>query len=238
MNQALAMWRGKSPEASLAKVRADRAAAEGRLAALRAKRGGAIGGDADLAEVDLLDASIEAEQRTIAIADQRAAIFEKDLRQQQRERREADRAAAIKTIRALYAKRTAKGAELVGVIARVAELARDIKDDTPFKNAWPFHAELPSWLDWRHDFNRDLMEELRRGLGDLMPSDVKASIGYRTHGGGSGIVQAPPDTPSPPDDLPGKLAHHARHILENLRNVKINEPEPDQEPDDESEAAA
>ena len=238
MNRAIAIWQGKSSEAALGRVRADRAAAEQRIAELEAKRAAELRGEGDLAAIDLIDASIAAERRTIAIANQREAIVEKELRQQNRDRRDAGKTAAVKAIAALYGRRTAKGKEIVATIARLAELAHEIKDDKQVAALWPFHAELPSWFDWRHDFNRDLMEALRAGLGDLMPGDVKQAIGYRTIGSGTGIVQAPPDTPAPPDDLPGQLAHHAKHILDSLRKVKINDPEPDQETDDETEVAA
>ena len=182
-----------------------------------------------LVSIDLLDASIAAERRTITIADQRGAVIENArCGAQAAARREAQRDAAIRTIEVKLQKRTAKAAELEAAVARVVELAKQIKDERPVKRLWPFPELLPPWFDWRfHDLGRQVMYSLRRVGGDLLPNEVRNAIGWPDSG--DGIARAP--TPRLPNDLQSVLARNAAHILDSLRSIKIN---PD---DDEAEAA-
>ena len=201
---ALTVWKGNSSEAALAKVRAERAAAELRIADLEAKRAAELGGECDLQAIDLLDASIAADRRTIAIADQRIAVIEKDLRRQAAARREARRTAAIGIIAKRLAKRTALAAELETAIARVVAIAEEIKDETAIKKAWPFPELLPSWFDWRfNDLGRQIMFTLRRVGGGIVPNEVKQAIGWPDSG--DGIARALPAGPRLPNDLQSVL---------------------------------
>ena len=224
---ALAIWNGGS-EAALAKVRADRMAAEQRIADLQTRRAAELGGECDLAAIDLIDVSIAADQRTIAIADQRIAVVARQLRGQTAARREAQCAAAIRTIEVKLQKRTAKAAELEALVTRVIELTKQIKDERPIKRLWPWPELLPPWFDWRfHALGRHLMFELRRVGGDILPPDVVQAIGWPDSG--DGIARAP--GPRLPNDLRSVLDRNATHIIDSLRKIKIN---PD---DDEAEAA-
>jgi hypothetical protein len=227
---ALTIWSGNSTEAGLQRVRADRAAAEKQIADLQAKRATELNGECDLSVVSLIDASIEAAEHTIKTANERIAIVEKTLRRQAAARREAQRAAAIRTIEVKLQKRTAKAAELEAAVARVVELAKQIKDERPIKRLWPFPELLPHYFDWRfHDLGRQIMYELRRVGGDLMPAEVKQAIGWPDTG--DGIARAP--TPRLPSDLQSVLGRNADHIIDSLRKIQVNEPEAD----DDAEAA-
>jgi len=209
-------------EAAMTRARADRAAAEQRIADLEALRAAELGGECDLASIDLIDVSIAADRRAIIIADQRIAIIARELRQQDAARRQARADTAIATIGRRLAKRNALATELVIAIARVVELAEQVKDETPIKKAWPFPELLPRHFDWRfHDLGRQIMFVLRRAGGDLIPAEVKQAIGWAESG--DGIARAP--TPRLPSDLPSVLARNGDYILETLRNVQINEPE-------------
>lgn len=216
---ALTVWKTNSTEASLGKVRADRAAAEQRIADLESRRATELGGECDLQAIDLIDVSIAAERRTIAIADQRIAVLE---RQEQREtaaRREARRDAAVNAIAKRLAKRTALAAELETTIARVVELHDQIADITAIKKAWPFPELLPHWFDFRfHDLSRQILYTWRRIGGGMMPDDVKQAIGWPNEG--DGIARAP--GLRLPSDLRSTLERNAAHIIDSLRKIKLN----------------
>lgn len=144
---ALTVWKGdNSSEAALRKVRADRAAAEQQIADLEIRRAAELAGECDLSSIDLLDASIAADKRAITIADQRQAIIERTLRREADARREAQRTAAIRTIEVKLRKRTAKAAELEAAVARVVELAKQIKDERPSSGCGHFPNCCPITL--------------------------------------------------------------------------------------------
>ena len=223
---ALTVWTGKTTEAAAARARADRTAAEQRIADLQAKRAAELGGECGLSEIDLLDVSIEAERRTMAIAGQRIAVIERSLRREAAARREARRDVAIKTIAKRLAKRTALAVELETAIARVVAIAEEIKDERPIKKAWPFPEVLPQWFDWRfHDLGKQIMYSLRRTGGDIMPDDMKQAIGWPDSG--DGIARALPAGPRLPNDLPSVLSRNADHILDSLHKLEINPPDDD-----------
>jgi hypothetical protein len=228
MKNALTISRGDTFEAALTKARTERTAAEGRIAELEAKRAAQLETD-DIAAIDQTDIAIAAERRAIAICDQRIAVIERELRQQEKQRREGARTAAIKVIAGIFAKRTAKGARLEELLVELVTLANDIKNDEhTLRAAWPF--DLPHWFTWQlYDFGRDVLVSLRRacevGTGsNWMPSDVRVAIGGWV--GSSGFTEAPKPGPRAPDDLPGKLAHNAQQILKTLCAVDIHPAEP------------
>ena len=99
-----------------------------------------------MSEIDLLDVSIEAERRTVAIADQRIAVIERNLRREVAAQRKARRDVAIKTIAKRLAKRTALAADLQTAIGLVVEIAEQIADNDAIRKAWPYPDLLPQWL--------------------------------------------------------------------------------------------
>jgi hypothetical protein len=222
-------WLDGSTDAALARTRADRDAAAGRITELEAQRTSALGGDGDLSVISIIDASITAERHTIGLADQRIAIIERDVRRMAAARRESRRTAAVAAIEKRLAKRTALAGELETAIARVVAIAEQIADTDAIKKPWPFPELLPQWHDWRfHDLGKQIMYSLRRTGGGIMPAEVKQAIGWPESG--DGIARAP--GPRLPNDLQSALQRNAAHILDSLRAVKIN---PD---DDEAEKAA
>ena len=236
MGTALTAWRGGTSEAALSKARAERAAAEMRIAGYQTRRQTELLQADSVADIDLIDQGIAAGQRTIRICDERIAVIERDLRQQERDSREVVRTAAIKNITRLYAARTGKGKELEAAITHVVTLAREIgSSDEAVRAAWPFAEALPHYFSWRYDITRDLMVVLYESLGDWMPSNVRQAVGYHVHEGSSGFTQVAISGPPAPRDLPGKLARNAARTLETLRKVQISKPEP--VADDDAEAA-
>lgn len=82
-------WLDGTTDAALARTRAERDAAAGRIAALGLQRDAELGGAGDLSAISIIDASITAERHTIALADQRIAIIERDARRMAAARRES-----------------------------------------------------------------------------------------------------------------------------------------------------
>jgi hypothetical protein len=231
MNPA-ARWLDGSANAALARTRADRDAAQGRIAELEAQRTSALGSDGDLSAISIIDASITAERHTIAVADQRIAIIERDARRMAAARRESRRTAAIATIEKRLAKRIALAGELETAIARVVAIAEQIADVDAIKKPWPFPELLPHWHDWRfHDLGKQIMYSLRRTGGGMMPAEVKQAIGWPESG--DGIARAP--GPRLPNDLQSALERNAAHLLDSLRSIKIN---PDDDAAEKEEQAA
>jgi hypothetical protein len=212
---------------ALTKARSERAAAAGRIVQLEAQRSAQLETD-DIAvdQIDQLDQAIAAERRAIAILDQRIAVIERDLARAARERREAERAAAIKIIAPELAKRTALAAELEASIKHIVALYTQIKNDQSLRSAWPFGS-----LNWQpYDLSADSMKSLRNHGYEMIPGNIRALIGHDTHGG-EGFTQVPPSGPPGPRDLPGKIAAHGESILSSLRKADIHPPEPKAEND-------
>ena len=234
---ALTIWKGKSSEAALSKAQADRTALLARIAKHDADRTSQLIETDNVAAIDAADMAIAADRRAVLILDQRIAVIERDLRQQERDSCEVVRTAAIKNITRLYAARTGKGKELEAAITHVVTLAREIgSSDEAVRAAWPFAEALPHYFSWRYDITRDLMVVLYESLGDWMPSNVRQAVGYHVHEGSSGFTQVAISGPPAPRDLPGKLARNAARTLETLRKVQISKPEP--VADDDAEQAA
>jgi hypothetical protein len=231
MKNALTISRGDTSEAALTKARTERAAAAGKIAELEAKRAAELDGDGDVAQIDLIDQAIAAERRAIAILNQRAAAIERGLRQQAKQRREAERGAALKVIEAELAKRTELGAELQNTIKRVVELYEQIKDTKQLRATWPFG--VPEFFSFTlDDFGREILRSMRDVAGgyDMLPAQVRGVLGYSI-GGGGGYTQVPAAGPSAPNDLPGKLAANAKYVVEVLRKVQIHPVEPEADND-------
>jgi hypothetical protein len=238
VKNALVHWSGRTPEAQLSKVQADRAAVLARIASYDADRASHLLDTDDVAAIDAADMAIASDRRTVAIYDAKIAALERDLRQQAHDRREDERTAAIKVIAGIFARRTAKAAKVVELLNEAVALAHDIKnDENVAHHAWPFADALPEWFTWRHDVGRDLMELLRDAFGNLMPPAVRQHIPFRIHGGG-GVTQAPlpADHPTEPRDFAGRLAYDAKNIIARLRTVNIHPAEP--LPDDDADEVA
>jgi hypothetical protein len=228
---ALAVRTGKTSEAALSKVRATRAAAETRIAALEAKRRAELDGDGDVSKIDSTDQAIAAERRTIAILDQRLVALARGERKRARQDREADRTAALRVIVPLLDKRVALATELDQALKNVVGLYDQINDTKQLRNAFPFAT--PEYFPWQvYDLGTEILRTLRDCGGyNLLPAAVRQAIAQ----GGGGYTQAPPDGPRAPDDLPGKIAANAAHIVKSLSAINIHPVEP--ETDNATEAA-
>ena len=232
---ALTIWKGKSSEAALAKVTADRAAILARIAEHDAKRASELVETDDIAAIDAADLKVTADRRAVAILDQKIKVFERRLRQEAHDHLEAERGKAIKAISGIYGRRTAKGARVEELLGEMVAVIRDIKaDEDVCSDAWKLGG-LPHWFTWRHDIVADLMPSIYYALGDLLPSNVRAAISYHAFSGSPGFTEAPKSGPPAPRDVPGKLAANAKSVLESLRAVDIHPPE--LVADDEAEAA-
>jgi hypothetical protein len=222
---------GKTSETPLSKARSDRAAAELRIAGLEAKRAAELAGDGDVLKIDVIDQAIAAERRAITILDQRVVAIGRGLRQQERRDREADRTAALKVIEAALGKRTELGTELQNTLKRIVELYEQIRDTKELRAAWPFSS--PEYFPWQvYDLGTEILRSVRDSGGyNLLPAAVRQAIAQ----GGSGFTQAPSTGPREPDDLAGKIAANAAHIVKALGTLNIHPAEP--EADSDAEAA-
>jgi hypothetical protein len=213
---------GKTSASPMSKAQSDRTAAERRIAELQARRAAELGGDGDVSKIDQIDTAIAAERRVIAILDQRLVALARGERKQARLNREADRAAALKAIVPLLDKRVAAATELDHALRNVVALYDQIKDTKQLRNAWPFST--PEHFPWQvYDLGVEILRAVRdHGGYDLLPGPVRQAIAQ----GGSGFTQAPPDGPRAPDDLPGKIAANAAHIVKALSTINIHPAEP------------
>jgi hypothetical protein len=211
-------------EASLTRARSERAAAETRVAEHQAKRASQLETD-DIAAVDQIDMAIAAEKRAIAIIDQRIGVIERNIRREQNDRRDVQRAASLKVIGHRLAKRTAKGARLEELLGEMVAQINGIKhDEDTVRAAWPFNSVTPNYLNWRHDVVRDFLEALRDIGYEFLPAAVRQAIGYP---GSPGFTEASSANPVPiPRGIAARLAHNGYRLLESLRKVEINPPEP------------
>jgi hypothetical protein len=221
---------GKTSETPLSKTRTARAAAEARIAALVATREAELAGGGDVAKIDSTDQAIAAERRTVTILDQRLVALARGERKQARQDREADRTAALKAIVPLLDKRVALATELDHALKNVVALYDQINDTKQLRNAWPFST--PEHFPWQvYDLGVEILRAVRdHGGYNLLPGPVRKAIAQ----GGSGFTQAPPDGPRAPDDLPGKIAANAAHIVKSLSTLNIH---PGDEADNDAAAA-
>ena len=205
-----------------AKVRTDRAAAEQRIAALEAKRVKQLVSSDDVAAIAQTDAAIAAEKHAITILDQREAALARADRQQARKDREADRAAALAVIGPLLDQRTALATELEAALKRVVVLHDQIMDDKQLAGAWPFDLR-DQFLFRPSDLGMLILRTLRDCPGgyEMLPAQVRAQLSS----GGGGVTQEFVRS-NEPDDLPGKVASNAAHILSVLGKMQIHPPEP------------
>ncbi len=212
-------------EATRTKARSERAALAQKIARREAKRALQLETGDDLEAVDKLDHEIDADRRLLALIDQRLAVLDRSARKQERQHREDERTAAIKNIAPLLARRTELGIELETVLKRLVELHDQIIADKQIRAVWPFG--FPDYFSFRiDDFGREILRRLRDNGGyDLMPGPVRAALGHSS--GTGGYTQVP--SPSGPNDLPGKLAENAKHILSVLEKAQIH---PAGEPDE------
>ena len=211
MKNALTIFSDKSSEAALTRARNERAAAESRIAGSEVRRSTELLQADTVADIDLIDQAIAADRRAVLICDQRIAVIEKALRQQARDRLETERAKAVKTMTALYAKRTAKGVRVEELVTELIAAVKEIKsDERVLRAAWPFSNSLPHHFSWQYDITRDLMVVLYDSLGDWLPSNVRQAISYHAVSGGSGFTQAPSNTLPSPRDLGSRLAADAK----------------------------
>jgi hypothetical protein len=218
---------GKTSETPLSKARSDRAAAERRISALVATREAELAGDGNVAKIDATDQAIAAERRTVTILDQRLVALARGERKKARQDREADRAIALGAIVPLLDKRVALATELDHALKNVVALYDQINDTKQLRNAWPFST--PEHFPWQvYDLGVEILRAVRdHGGYNLLPGPVRQAIAQ----GGSGFTQAPPDGPRAPDDLPGKIAANAAHIVRSLSTINIHPAEPEADND-------
>jgi hypothetical protein len=217
----------KNAASPMSKAQSDRAAAESRIARLEADRAAELGGDGDVSKIDQIDTAIAAERRAIAILDQRLVALARGERKQARLNREADRAAALKAIVPLLDKLVALATELDQALKNVVALYDQINDTKQLRNVWPFAT--PEYFPWHvYDLGAEILRTLRDSGGyNLLPAAVRQAIAQ----GGSGFTQAPSDGPRAPDDLPGKVAANAAHIVKSLSTINIHPAEPEADND-------
>ena len=147
----------------------------------------------------------------------------RNVRREQHDLREAERAAAIKKIAAKLEKRNALVIELEATLKRVVELYDQTNDEKSLRSTWPFG--LPERFSWGiYDFSRELLRALRDDAGGyyVIPAPVNAILGSK-HGTG-GYTEVLP--PSGPTTLPVQFEANARHILKGLQGLNIHPPEP------------
>jgi hypothetical protein len=218
---------GKTSETPLSKTRTARAAAEAKIAALVATREAELAGDGDVSKIDSIDQAIAAERRAITILDQRLVALARGERKQARLDREADRIAALKVIVPMLDKRVAAATELDQTIKRVVELYEQINDSKQLRAAWPFAT--PEHFPWQvYDLGAEILRAVRDNGGyNLLPGAARQAIAQ----GGSGFTQAPSNAPRAPDDLPGKIAANAAHIVKALGTLNIHPAEPEADSD-------
>jgi hypothetical protein len=218
---------GKTSASPMSKAQSDRTAAERRIAALQAKRTAELDGDGDVSKIDSTDQAIAAERRTVTILDQRLVALARGERKQARLDREADRAAALKAIVPLLDQRVALATELDQELKNIVGLFEQINDTKQLRNAWPFST--PEHFPWQvYDLGVEILRAVRdHGGYNLLPGPVRQAIAQ----GGSGFTQAPPDGPRAPDDLPGKIAANAAHIVRSLSTINIHPAEPEADND-------
>jgi hypothetical protein len=218
---------GKTSETPLSKARTARAAAEARIAALVATREAELAHGGDVAKIDATDQAIAAERRTVTILDQRLVALARGERKKARQDRESDRTAALKAIVPLLDKRVALATELDQALKNVVGLYDQINDTKQLRNAWPFAT--PEYFPWQvYDLGTEILRTLRDSGGyNLLPAAVRQAIAQ----GGSGFTQAPSNAPRAPDDLPGKIAANAAHIVKALGTLNIHPAEPETDSD-------
>ena len=170
----IAMLTGTPTQTALAKVRADRAQAERRIAELEAERQSKLLDSGDVAEIDQIDADIAAGRRSVAICGQRIAVLEAEERRHEREEREQRRGAAVKVFGGKLRKQQAIAQEIEDTLARVAELYNELNETKEIRNAFPYPEFLPAYFHWQCTaLQWETVRTLGRQCRDMLPTEVR-----------------------------------------------------------------
>jgi hypothetical protein len=124
--------------AALAKAQLELTPAEGKLSELAMQRGQAVVDSDDVAAVAAIDQQLADQHRTISILTDRCSALARQVWQQDHERREAERTAAIAELEKAFKKRVAVAVELEEAVERLGFLWCQLLDSRePSLSAWP-----------------------------------------------------------------------------------------------------
>jgi hypothetical protein len=217
----IAMLTGTPTQTALAKVRADRAQAERRIAELEAERQSKLLDSGDVAEIDQIDADIAAGRRSVAICGQRIAVLEAEERRHEREEREQRRGAAVKVIASKYRKRQAIAQQIEDTLAHVAELYNALNDTKEIRDAFPFAESLPHYFNWQCvALQWETVRTMGRACHHMFPAEVRNAIAA-SHAG-DGVTRAA--APATARGVAEIYAAHAAHVLNTLAKLNVHPP--------------
>ena len=217
----------RDPRAAMARARQDLNAAEAELSKLAMQRGKALIGTDEI-DVDAgtsiltdkwldvvagIDASIDQQHKAIAALTDRCAALAQQVWQQDYERREAERTAAIAKLEVAFQKRVAIAADLEKAVQHMGDLWLQLLDSRePCLASWP--DEL---------FPRPPAEVLR---SRQMERELSYLL-FACSGTVFGVSRLPAPINPPgvqglsPEGLIGVVNKECNSILENLRNAPL-----------------
>ena len=203
----------RDPKAALAKAQFELTAAEAKLSELAIARGQALVETDELEAVAAIDASINEQHRTISILTDRCTALASQVWQQDHERREAERTAAVSKLEAAFQKRVAIAAELEKSVQQTGSLWRQLLESRePCLEFWPeeLFPRPPAAVLQSRQMERELSYLLFACAGTVF---------------GVSRLPAPMSPPGvaglSPKGLAGCVQEEHANILENLRNAPL-----------------